>query len=342
VARRLEPRRDALNKDRQPQDAAKRKEPAEPELQGRENSPAGRTRNGHFHSKERNMSTELSTTANPARGLALQSFDDAYRFSKMVSASEFAPKDFKGKPESCLLAIQHGSEVGLSPMQSLQSIAVINGRPTIWGDAALALVQASPVCEFVREYVEGDGDAMTAVCEAKRRGYPAPSVSRFSVADAKKAGLWGKAGPWTQYPQRMLALRARGFALRNAFADALRGLITAEEAQDYPTHTEPGTVQQEPKNATVEAHIAKPAEPAKATQADMERSRGGVNKAKTTAELERMAGIVEQRLKSGFYTPAQADELLNLINGKLDFLTSEPEDNGTGFPHEAAQHEVRA
>ena len=179
------------------------------------------------------MSTEISTQRAPT-GLALQSFDDAYRFSKMVSASEFAPKDFRGKPESCLLAIQHGSEVGLSPMQSLQSIAVINGRPTIWGDAALALVQASPVCEYVMEYTEGDGDALVAVCEAKRRGYPAPTVVRFSVADAKKAGLWGKSGPWSQYPGRMMTLRARGFALRNAFADALRGLITAEEAQDYP------------------------------------------------------------------------------------------------------------
>jgi hypothetical protein len=106
-------------------------------------------------------------------------------------------KDFKGKPESCMLAIQHGSEVGLSPMQPLQSIAVINGRPTICGDAALApgagRVRSG---EYVREYTEGDGDNLVAVCEAKRRGYPAPTVVRFSVADAKKAGLWGKSGPW--------------------------------------------------------------------------------------------------------------------------------------------------
>ena len=155
------------------------------------------------------MTTEISTNTAPARGLALASFDDAFRFSQMVAKSEFAPKDFKGKPESCLLAIQHGSEVGLSPMQSLQSIAVINGRPTIWGDAALALVQSSPVCEYVKEFVEGQGDSLTAVCEVKRRGYPAPTTSRFSMADAKRAGLAGKAGPWSQYPERMLALRAR-------------------------------------------------------------------------------------------------------------------------------------
>ncbi|NDD05897.1 MAG: hypothetical protein EB078_13415, partial [Proteobacteria bacterium] len=135
------------------------------------------------------MSTEISTHTAPARGLALATFDDAFRFAKVVAATEFAPKDFRGKPEACLLAIQAGAEVGLSPMQSLQSIAVINGRPSIWGDAAMALVQASPVCEYVREYVEGDGDNLVAVCEAKRRGYPAPTVVRFSVADAKKASL---------------------------------------------------------------------------------------------------------------------------------------------------------
>jgi hypothetical protein len=287
------------------------------------------------------MTTEISTQR--AGGLALQSFDDAFRFSKMVAASEFAPKDFRGKPESCMLAIQHGSEVGLSPMQSLQSIAVINGRPTIWGDAALALVQSSPVCEYVREYTEGEGDALVAVCEAKRRGYPAPTVVRFSVADAKKAGLWGKAGPWQQYPARMMTLRARGFALRNAFADALRGLITAEEAQDYPASEpakEPVVVRPkfpEPATPKVEATAV-----ATATEDDMQRSRSAVQKATKVAELERMQGITEQRLKSGYYTPAQADELLNLINGKLDWLTSEPEDNGTDFAHEAAQHEVRS
>ncbi len=181
------------------------------------------------------MSTEISTNTAPARGLALASFDDAFRFATMVAKSEFAPKDFRGKAESCLLAIQHGSELGLSPMQALQSIAVVNGRPSVYGDTALAVCIGSPVCEYVRETVEGDGDAMVAICEAKRRGYEKPTVVRFSVADAKKAGLWGKSGPWTNYSRRMLQMRARGFALRDTFPDILRGLITAEEAQDYPT-----------------------------------------------------------------------------------------------------------
>jgi hypothetical protein len=300
------------------------------------------------------MSTEISTNTTPARGLALATMAEAMSFAGMVAKSDFAPKDFKGKPESCLLAIQHGSEVGLSPMQSLQSIAVINGRPTIWGDAALALVIGSPVCEYVRETVDGEGEAMVATCEAKRRGYEKPSFVRFSVADAKKAGLWGKDGPWTQYSRRMLQMRARGFALRDAFPDVLKGLVTAEEAQDYPQGEPAKEPAREPLTNTVKAvapgitvaHVER-FEPqatavASATAGDMERSRLAVNKAASVGALEKMQTLTEQRLKTGFYSPGQADELLNLINGKLDLLTSEPEDRGQEFPHEAAQHEVTA
>jgi hypothetical protein len=298
------------------------------------------------------MNTEISTRA--GGGLALATFDDAFRFAKMVASSDFAPKDFRGKPESCLLAIQHGSEVGLSPMQSLQSIACINGRPSVWGDAALALVIGSPVCEYVRETVDGEGDAMVATCEAKRRGYEKASVVRFGVADAKKAGLWGKTGPWTQYSRRMLQMRARGFALRDTFPDILRGLVTAEEAQDYP-QVEPAreparaaltnTVKAAAPGITV-AHVERFGPQATAvtaaTAGDMERSRLAVSKAAKVGDLERMQSVTEQRLRTGFYTPSQADELLNLINGKLDILTAEPEDRGQEFAHEAAEHEVTA
>jgi hypothetical protein len=73
-----------------------------------------------------------------------------------------------------------------------------------------------------------------AVCVAKRKGRK-PVTARFSVEDAKRAGLWGKQGPWSAYPKRMMQMRARGFALRDAFPDVLKGMITAEEAQDYPS-----------------------------------------------------------------------------------------------------------
>jgi hypothetical protein len=275
------------------------------------------------------MSTEISTHR-ASTGLALASFDDAFRFAKMVAGSEFAPKDFKGKPESCMLAIQHGSEVGLSPMQSLQSIAVINGRPTIWGDAALALVQSSPVCEYVKEYTEGQGDNLTAVCEAKRRGYPAPTVSRFSMADAKRAGLAGKTGPWSQYPERMLALRARGFALRNAFADALRGLITAEEAQDYPqpvVTSEPVVVR--PKFDDAEPRPARIVLSPKAKQEPQrtraEAGRLAISAAKTIEACESLRSKLDTYHDASEITDDEFSELTKLLMGKVEILMSQEE-----------------
>jgi len=158
---------------------------------------------------------------------------EAMKFSDILASSTMVPRDFQGKPGNVLVAIQWGREVGLGPLQALQNIAVINGRPSIWGDAAIALVRGHPDCLSVQEGVEGEGDARQGWCEVTRRG-EAPQRRTFSVADAKRAGLWGKSGPWTQYPDRMLQLRARGFAIRDVFPDALRGVMTREEAEDMP------------------------------------------------------------------------------------------------------------
>lgn len=158
---------------------------------------------------------------------------EAMRFSDILASSTMVPRDFQGKPGNVLVAIQWGREVGLGPLQALQNIAVINGRPSIWGDAALALVRGHSDCLSVQEGVEGEGETRQGWCEVARRG-EAPQRRTFSVADAKRSGLWGKAGPWTQYPDRMLQLRARGFAIRDVFPDALRGVITREEAEDMP------------------------------------------------------------------------------------------------------------
>ena len=161
------------------------------------------------------------------------SFSELSTFATMAAKSKMVPPAFHNKPEDIMLAVQMGSELGLAPMQALQNIACINGRPAVWGDAAIGICRAAAVCEDIREYTEGDGATLTAFCMAKRRG-ASPVLARFSVADAKRANLWGKAGPWQQYPVRMLQMRARGFALRDAFPDVLKGIVTAEEAADTP------------------------------------------------------------------------------------------------------------
>ena len=160
-----------------------------------------------------------------------QSMEEAYRLANAVCQANMAPKGLD-TPEKALVAIMHGLEIGLTPMAALQRIAVVNGRPTIWGDGAIGLVRGSGLCEWVKERIDGAGDDRVAICEAKRKGDPESISRRFSVADAKRAGLWGKAGPWQQYPERMLQMRARAFALRDGFADVLGGLYLKEEIED--------------------------------------------------------------------------------------------------------------
>ena len=184
----------------------------------------------------------MQLTTTNQRGFAPATITEAIQFSEMLAKSAMVPKQYQGKPEDIMVAVQWGYEIGLAPMQALQNIAVINGKPSVYGDAAMALVQASPVCEGVDESIEGEGTTNpVAVCIARRKGRN-PVTVRFSVEDAKRAGLWGKQGPWQSYPKRMLAMRARGFALRDAFPDVLKGLITAEEAQDFPSEAAPTVV----------------------------------------------------------------------------------------------------
>jgi hypothetical protein len=190
-------------------------------------------------------------TVTNRQGFAPATITEAIQFSEMLASSQMVPKAYQGKPQDIMVCVQWGYEIGLAPMQALQNIAVINGKPSVYGDAAMALVQASPVCEDVEEYFEGEGTPNPiAVCVAKRKGRK-PVVAKFSVEDAKRAGLWGKQGPWSAYPKRMMQMRARGFALRDAFPDVLKGLITAEEAQDYPddiNHSKPAKVATKPAN----------------------------------------------------------------------------------------------
>lgn len=159
--------------------------------------------------------------------LTPQSLDEALRFADMLSKSSMVPKDYQGNPANCVIAMQWGMEIGLQPLQAMQNIAVINGRPAIWGDAMLALVRGSGLLEYIKEDPTADG----CTCTVKRRGEE-EVIREFTVEDAKKAGLYGKQGPWQTAPKRMMQMRARAFALRDVFTDVLRGIHIAEIAQD--------------------------------------------------------------------------------------------------------------
>jgi len=176
---------------------------------------------------------EKSKLAVSERGLAFTSFEDVFRFAKCVIDSGLAPRGFQ-TPQAVAVAMQFGAELGLPPMASLQNVAVIQGRPTLWGDAVPGICQHLLESYSDEQIGEAGKDSHGVRVTILRKGRAAPVIRSFTIEDAKRAGLWGKTGPWTQYPDRMLLMRARTFAYRDAFPDALRGLYTAEEAQDMP------------------------------------------------------------------------------------------------------------
>ena len=189
--------------------------------------------------------------------VAVKNFDEAYRFCQMMSETDLCPDSYKPatylnkicgqdlearkNPENIkrakemsvnniFMACSYGGVLGLNPFQSLQGIAMVNGKPSVYGDTLVGLVR--PLCDDFQEWF--DGQTGTAYCVILRRGSQHPIQQKFSYQDAQRAGLTSKKGPWTQYPERMLQMRARGFAIRDAFPDVLSGVITREEAEDYP------------------------------------------------------------------------------------------------------------
>jgi hypothetical protein len=182
------------------------------------------------------------------RAIVPKDMDESWRIATLLVRSGLAPRDVQ-TPERAMVAIMTGLELGLPPMTAIQRIAVINGRPCIWGDAVPAIAQRTGMLEAWDEGVAGDGDDMVARCTVTRRVNSESTITKtatFSVADAKKAGLWttearverkGRNGekyvkdndsPWYRFPKRMLAMRAR-VAFRDLFADAMCGLFVAEE-----------------------------------------------------------------------------------------------------------------
>ena len=189
----------------------------------------------------------MNSIVTTRQSLVPTSIKEMELFAEKLSKSILVPKDYQGKPANCFVAIQWGLECGLAPLQALQSIAVINGKPSMYGDALLAMVRADSRCLGVHE--KQDGGVATCIIKRKHSDGSVEEIKRtFSMKQAEQAGLSNRP-TWKAYPERMLQHRARGNAIRDAFPDVIHGLISAEEAQDYD----------EPKDVTpVQKAVAPP------------------------------------------------------------------------------------
>ncbi len=167
------------------------------------------------------------------------SHDELLQMSTIYSKSGLAPSHLK-TPEAVYIAMRWAIAIRIDPFMGLRDIFVIDNIPTLKTEAALALVESSGFLENIEQEFTGNpyDDNYTAICKVKRKGRK-EHVSTFSVKDAKDAKLWGKKTKtgqdtaWITYKRRMLMYRSVGFALRDIFADVLRGAKIWEEVVDY-------------------------------------------------------------------------------------------------------------
>lgn len=151
-------------------------------------------------------------------------------WAKLVESATLAPKGMN--QAAIVIAVQMGAELGITPTQALQNIAVINGRPSIWGDLGKALFMRDAK---VRAFDERPADKTEAAgggwCRIEMEDGKVTEVN-FTIDMAKKAKLWTKQGPWQEYPGRMLQMRARWWAMRDADPRVFKGLAGREEQED--------------------------------------------------------------------------------------------------------------
>jgi hypothetical protein len=202
-----------------------------------------------------------------------QNLDEAWRMAEAFFLAGMVPKSLEGKTDNetkakIMLALCKGAEVGFGPVTAVSTIMVINSKACLYGDGATSLVQNSGIVDWITtKIVSKDdsgkwGEGYKVTVTLKRKDQSEPYARSFSYDDAKRSRLLGKAGPWTDYPERQCYWRAASWAYRDGASDALMGLAVAEEVRDYETEAQRGR-----KTDTSDLDDAAAAEPRAAEQA---------------------------------------------------------------------------
>ncbi len=249
------------------------------------------------------MENQLSTNTG-GFSLSPQNLNEAMQLAELMANSEMVPKDYIGKPGNVLIAVQMGAELGLKPVQALQNIAVVNGRPSVWGDGLRALIMSAPDLVGIQDTL--DSSSMIARCVINRNinGNVVEFIGEFSQEDAVNAGLWGR-NTWKNYPKKMMEWRAFGYAARKAYADRLRGIQLAEEQRDVEIATA-----YQPEDVPKEKDIT-PTYPQDLFESNFGKWRSAIESNKKTPEA--MIAMIETK---GTLTPEQK-ALINNIQGEV-------------------------
>lgn len=172
------------------------------------------------------QSTALATTSpTPVASLAFEPSDveSAFNLAKILVESKLLPRSLS-TPAAAFTVIMAGRELGLTAMQSLRSLHVIEGKPVMSADLMVALCLRSSVCESFRLVESTD---KVATYEATRKGEKPVRLS-WTKEQAQTAGLLGKAN-WKNHLPDMLRARCKAALARIVFPDLMLGIYDADE-----------------------------------------------------------------------------------------------------------------
>ena len=155
----------------------------------------------------------------------------------MLSRTPAIPARYNGKVPDILAAVFVGGEIGIGPMEAINELYLVDGKVSMSGKLMSRLVHSHG--HQLRLTITPKATTV----EAWRRDPYSHELEKvgefqFSDADAKRAGLDGKA-TYKNYPTMMRTWRAITFACRAAFADCLAGVgyipeeINVESEVDY-------------------------------------------------------------------------------------------------------------
>lgn len=178
-----------------------------------------------------------------AIGSPLGDLDQAYRLSQALALASIVPNDLRGKPGNVLAIILYGQDLGMSPMQAIQGIYVVKGKPQLSGTTWLALARRAG--HKVR-FPETTNERCTI--EITRSDDPQhPHVETYTLEDAVTANLVrikdgkpfarGSKGdplPWEQYTRTMIRNRCISNAAKAACPEVALG-FAVEGDYDYIT-----------------------------------------------------------------------------------------------------------
>jgi hypothetical protein len=156
----------------------------------------------------------------------------AAELARAIAPTEFVPRSYRNNPPAITACILYGDELGLAPMQSLEGIVMVEGRPTLYAKTQRALVQAAGHAIWPDEMT-----ASRSTWCGRRRGADEVTRVTWTMDDARRANLAGKPN-YRNYPRQMLSARASAELVGAVFADVVGGLRAIEELDDEATALE--------------------------------------------------------------------------------------------------------